>query len=55
MMREVVIDPRNIEVMDDDMAQIFRAMTGAQRLKIAAEGLEVSVRARPLPSVRRRP
>lgn len=29
------VDPRNIEVIDDEMAQVFRAMTGAQRLKIA--------------------
>lgn len=29
------IDPRNFEVVDDDMAEVFRAMTGAQRLKIA--------------------
>jgi hypothetical protein len=29
------IDPRNIEVIDDEMAAVFRAMTGAQRLKIA--------------------
>lgn len=29
------IDPRNIEVLDDEMAAVFRAMTGAQRLKIA--------------------
>jgi hypothetical protein len=31
------IDPRNIEVMDDDMAEVFRTMTGAQRLKIASD------------------
>lgn len=37
MMREMVIDPRNIEVVDDDMVQVFRAMTGAQRLKIASD------------------
>jgi hypothetical protein len=34
------IDPRNIEVVDDDMAQVFRAMTGAQRLKIANDMFE---------------
>ena len=28
-------DPRNFEVVDDEMAEVFRAMTGAQRLKIA--------------------
>ncbi|HKI03617.1 MAG TPA: hypothetical protein VKK31_16685 [Thermoanaerobaculia bacterium] len=31
------IDPRNFEVLDDEMAQVFRAMTGAQRLKIASD------------------
>jgi len=31
------IDPRNFEVLDDDMAEVFRAMTGAQRLKIASD------------------
>jgi hypothetical protein len=36
-MMRLVIDPRNIEVVDDDMAQVFRAMTGAQRLKIASD------------------
>jgi hypothetical protein len=33
----MVIDPRNLEVVDDEMAQVFRAMTGAQRLKIASD------------------
>jgi Rv0078B-related antitoxin len=28
-------DPRNFEVVDEEMAAVFRAMTGAQRLKIA--------------------
>jgi hypothetical protein len=28
-------DPRNFEVVDDEMAAVFRAMSGAQRLKIA--------------------
>ena len=32
-----MIDPRNIEVVDDEMAEVFRAMTGAQRLKIASD------------------
>lgn len=32
-MRE--LEPRNIEVMDDDMAAVLRAKTGAQRLQIA--------------------
>jgi hypothetical protein len=31
----MAIDPRNFEVMDDEMAAVFRAMSGAQRLKIA--------------------
>lgn len=31
------VDPRNIEVIDDEMAAVFRAMTGAQRLKIASD------------------
>lgn len=34
------IDPRNIEVVDDDMAEVFRSMTGAQRLKIANDMFE---------------
>ena len=34
------IDPRNIEVVDDDMAEVFRGMTGAQRLKIANDLFE---------------
>lgn len=29
------LDPRNIEVMDDQMAAVLRAKTGAQRLRIA--------------------
>jgi hypothetical protein len=33
----MAIDPRNIEVLDDEMAAVFRAMTGAQRLKIASD------------------
>jgi Rv0078B-related antitoxin len=32
-----MIDLRNIEVVDDDMAEVYRAMTGAQRLKIASD------------------
>jgi hypothetical protein len=31
------LDPRNIEVIDEEMAQVFRGMTGAQRLKIASD------------------
>lgn len=34
------IDPRNIEVVDDDMAEVYRSMTGAQRLKIANDMFE---------------
>jgi hypothetical protein len=30
-----ILDPRNIEVMDDQMAAVLRAKTGAQRLQIA--------------------
>ncbi len=30
-----MLDSWNIEVVDDEMAHVFRAMTGAQRLKIA--------------------
>jgi hypothetical protein len=33
----MVIDPRNFEVLDDEMARVFRAMSGAQRLKIASD------------------
>lgn len=29
------MDPNRIEVMDDDMAEVFRSMTGAQRLEVA--------------------
>lgn len=29
------LEPRNIEVMDDQMAAVLRAKTGAERLKIA--------------------
>ncbi len=28
-------DPRRIEVMDDDMAEILKAKSGAERLRIA--------------------
>ena len=34
------IDFRNIEVVDDDMAEIYRSMAGAQRLKIANDMFE---------------
>jgi hypothetical protein len=33
----MAIDPRNIEVVDEEMAKVYRAMTGAQRLKIASD------------------
>jgi hypothetical protein len=29
------LDPRNVEVMDDDMAAVLRTKTGAERLRIA--------------------
>lgn len=29
------LEPRRIEVVDDEMAKVLRAMTGAQRLKVA--------------------
>ena len=32
----MVIDPRQIEVIDDDTAAMFRAKTGAERLAIAS-------------------
>jgi len=31
------IDLRNFEVLDDEMARVFRAMSGAERLKIASD------------------
>jgi hypothetical protein len=31
------IDPRNFEVLDDEMARVYRAMSGAERLKIASD------------------
>jgi hypothetical protein len=34
-MDEVRIDPRQVEVVDDDMARVLRSKTGAERLKIA--------------------
>ncbi len=34
-MGEVGIDPRQIEVMDDDMAAVLRAKSGSERLRIA--------------------
>ncbi len=35
-----MVDSRNLEVVDDDMAEVFRSMTGAQRLKIANDLFE---------------
>ena len=31
------LELRNFEVIDDEMAKVFRAMSGAQRLKIASD------------------
>ena len=31
------LDPGQIEVIDDEMAAVFRRMTGAQRLQIASD------------------
>jgi lauroyl/myristoyl acyltransferase len=33
----MAIDPRNFEVLDDEMARVFRTMSGAERLKIASD------------------
>lgn len=33
----MMIDLRNFEVLDDEMARVFRTMSGAQRLKIASD------------------
>lgn len=35
MPRRTHLDPRNIEVIDDRMAEIFRRKTGAEKLQIA--------------------
>ena len=35
-MEREAIDPRRIEVMDDDTARMLRAKTGAERLAIAS-------------------
>jgi hypothetical protein len=32
----MAIDPRNIEVIDDDMVDVYRQMSGARRLKTAS-------------------
>ncbi len=37
------LDPGQIEVMDDQMAEVYRQMTGAQRLAIAS-GMFASAR-----------
>jgi hypothetical protein len=31
------LDPRQIEVVDEEMARVLRRMTGAQRLRIASQ------------------
>lgn len=31
-----MIDPRNIEVIDDQMVEVYRKMSGAQRLRAAS-------------------
>jgi lauroyl/myristoyl acyltransferase len=31
------VAPRNFEVLDDEMARVFRTMSGAERLKIASD------------------
>jgi len=31
------IDARNFEVLDEEMARVFRTMSGAQRLKVASD------------------
>ena len=36
------LDPRNIEVIDDDMAAVLRAKTGAQRLQIADQMFRIA-------------
>lgn len=35
MSDEVFLDPRRIEVIDDEMVEILRAKTGAERMQIA--------------------
>lgn len=35
-MGEASIDPRQVEVMDEEMARILRAKTGSERLRIAS-------------------
>jgi hypothetical protein len=39
-----MIDPRRIEVIDDQTAQIMRRMSGAQRLRAAGEMREAAER-----------
>lgn len=35
MSKQPPFDPRRIEIIDDEMAEILRAKTGAERLRIA--------------------
>ena len=35
MSRQVRLDPRNVEIVDEDVARILRTKTGAERLRIA--------------------
>ncbi len=38
------IDPRRIEVVDEEMAAVLRTKTGAERLRIASEMVEAARR-----------
>jgi Rv0078B-related antitoxin len=35
MSMKVPLDPRNVEIMDEDVARVLRTKTGAERLQIA--------------------
>lgn len=35
MSQHVALDPRNVEIVDEEVARILRAKTGAERLQIA--------------------
>ena len=35
MSRRTALDPRNVEIVDEEVARILRAKTGAERLRIA--------------------
>jgi hypothetical protein len=41
------IDPRNFEVLDEEMARVFRTMSGAERLKIASDMFRLARRGAP--------